>query len=123
MGGGEYLHYTGKFAFNASLCAIQAFEVRLLLFNVWGSHVGTLSASEIRDLKDGATYEQEYSWQLWSLTEGHEHHASIAYIARVRTADGRVLDADSAFILREAQRFTEKFTEADLEPKAPQKGT
>ena len=31
------------------------------------------------------------------------------------------LNADTALILREAQRFSEKFTEADLEPKAPKK--
>jgi hypothetical protein len=121
MGGGEYLHYTGMLAFQVNLCAVQAFEVRLMLFNVWGSHVGTLSASEVRDLQVGSRHKDDYSWQLWSYNEGNEHHASIAYVARVRTAEGRVLNADTDFVLREAQRFSEKCTVEDLEPKAPKK--
>ena len=121
LGGGEYFHYTGTLVFEVTLCAVQAFEVRLMLFNVWGSHVVTLSASEVRDLQVGSSHKDNYSWQLWSVNEGNEHHASIAYVARVRTAEGQVLNADTDFVLREAQRFSEKCTVEDLEPKPVKK--
>jgi hypothetical protein len=54
-----------------------------------------------------------------SENEMSEHYASIAYIARVRTADGRVIEADPAAAVAEARKFSKKFTPLDLEPKPP----
>ena len=49
------------------------------------------------------------------------HYASIAYISRVRTKEGRVVEADSGPIVDEAKKFSKKFTSADLEPPKPEK--
>ena len=44
-----------------------------------------------------------------------EFYASIAYIAQVRTKDGRVLKANTEAIIQEARKFSEKFSVSDLE--------
>jgi hypothetical protein len=100
---------------------LSAIEFRFLTFNVWGNHGRTLCASYIKDIKPLTKYWEDSEWRLFSENEAWEHSASIGYVARVRTADGKVIEADADLILREAKRFTEKFTEADLEPKAPTK--
>ncbi len=91
--------------------------MRFLLFDVWGSHVQTLSAVEVRDLMPLQCHSDEYRWAMSNEAEGREHHASIGYIARVRTQRGIVLNADNSLVLREAQRLMESFTEGYLEPK------
>jgi hypothetical protein len=118
-GGGQYLCYRAHGAVQVSDCAVAAYEFRFLLFDIWGEHLRTLSGVEIRDLEKHSRYKDEYRWDLFDPTEGREYHASLGFIARVRTADARVLKADTAFVIREAQRFTERFTEADLDPQTP----
>jgi hypothetical protein len=96
---------------------LSAFEIRFLVFDVWGQHVKTLVADEIADMDAGVTKALSNEWTLLSENECSRHYASIAFISRVRTKDGRVLEADFAPIVREAQKFSKKFTTADLEPK------
>ena len=121
MGGGGDFCYQADIAAEVADVFVTAFEMRFLLFGVWGYHARTLSAVEVKDLEQGRHHEDKYKWTLFSEAEGREHYASIGYIARVRTNEGKVLLADTEFILREAQRFSEKFTEDDLEPKSPKK--
>jgi hypothetical protein len=121
-GRGEgFFCYQGEIAVRVRDENITAYEMRFLLFDVWGSHVQTLSAVEVRDLMPFQCHRDEYRWTMSNEAEGREHHASIGYIARVRTQRGLVLNAETAFVLREAQRFAERFTEANLEPKAPRR--
>jgi hypothetical protein len=116
---GEY-QYQAKVPLQAKK-ALAAVEVRFLVFDVWGQHVRTLLADEITDIPAGSTKELVPEWRLYSESECSKHYASIAYISRIRTADGIVLDADPAPVVREAQKFSKKFTAADLEPKAEPK--
>jgi hypothetical protein len=113
--------YTVSHSWQAGAISIAAVEFRFLTFNVWGEHVRTLVSSCIKDIGPRGVLNDTAQWSLFSEAEGMEHFASIGYVARVRTADGKVLNADTNFLLREAQRFTEKFSEEDLEPKTPKK--
>jgi hypothetical protein len=108
--------YTASYKLAAGDLALTAIEVRFLTFDVWGSHVATLSAAEIKDIAPHSQHTKESTWKLYSESEAWHHFASIGYVARVRSKDGNVINADAEAVLREAQRFTEKFTEADLEP-------
>jgi hypothetical protein len=98
---------------------ITAFEIRFIVFDVWGSHVRTLSMSEIADVPAGEVRAYPARWELYRENEAGEHYASIAYVARVRTANSKVVDSDLATIIAEARKFTKKFTAEDLQPRPP----
>jgi hypothetical protein len=117
----QFFLYTVQHQWMSGSTPLSAIEFRFLTFSVWGSHARTLCASNIKDIKPLTKYWEDSQWRLFSDHEAWEHFASIGYVARVRTAEGKVIEADTDLILREAKRFTEKFTEADLEPKAPKK--
>ena len=100
--------------------ALSAVEIRFLTFDVWGQHKRTLVVTEIADLAAG-THAFEAKWRLFSENEASEYYASIAYISRVRTSDGRVVEADAGKVIEEARKFSAKFTEEDLEPETEKK--
>jgi hypothetical protein len=97
---------------------LTAIDIHFLVFSVWGNHLTTLNARRITDIPPNTRYKDKYSWYA-SDTHASEYLASIGYVARVRTLDGMILESDPQFILREAKRFSERFSEADLEPKSP----
>lgn len=100
---------------------ITACEIRFLTFDLWGTHDRTLSSTEIQDIKPDVTHRFTGEWNLFYENEACEFYASIAFVRRIRTASGRVLIADPSTALREAQKFSEKFSESDLEPTKVQK--
>lgn len=97
---------------------LSAFEIRFLVFDVWGDHVRTLSFDEIADIPVGKKDFQP-RWSLYSENEASAHYASIGWVARVRTRAGKVIDADPTPVLAEAKRFSKKFTASDLDPAKP----
>lgn len=99
---------------------VVAIEVRFITFNVWGERVNSLVATDVEDYAPG-TQKLSATWNLYSENEASEYYASIAYVSRVRTKDGRVLTADIQPVLDEAHRFNAKFAESDLDPKKPTK--
>jgi hypothetical protein len=94
-------------------------QVRFLAFDVWGEHVRTLSLMEVTDVPANSKKELTGEWPLYSENDVEKHYASIAYIARVRLVDGRVMEAPTELVIEEARKFSAKFTEAALEPKLP----
>ena len=112
---------SGRYIYKASYTVsssvdLAAIEVRFLTFDIWGNHVRTLSATEVKDLKAGTRSPNTGEWNVFSETEVAEHYASIAYISHVRTSGGKVFTSDVSAVLDEAKKFTERFTAADLEP-------
>lgn len=94
---------------------LAAIEVRFLTFDIWGEREVVLNSTDVQDMAVGS-HSFEPRWNVHSERTVSEYYASIAYIVRVRTLDGRVLAANPAPVLAEARRFSVKFTEADLEP-------
>lgn len=98
---------------------ISAIEVRVLTFDIWGERGTSLVMTEVKDFGPGK-HKLTGTWKLYSENEASEFYAAIAYVARVRTRDGKVLKADVRPVIEQAQKFYAKFAEADLEPeKAP----
>jgi len=95
---------------------ITALEVRHLTFDVWGEHVRTLTGTEIADRQPSEAITLEHTWNLYSDNEAWSFYASISFVAQVRTLEGRVIKAETDAVLREAQRFSEKFSVEQLEP-------
>jgi len=98
--------------------AVSAIEYRFILFDIWGDHVRTLTATVIEDLAPDQVKSVSPKWNVPfnSESEVSDHYASIGYIARVRTTAGRVVEADPAAVLNEVRQFSKKFSVADLEP-------
>jgi hypothetical protein len=94
---------------------VSVVEVRFLLFDIWGQKTKSLVLTEITDLMPGITKELNAKWGVPSETEAAQYYASIAYISRVRTKDGRVLAANSEFVVEQARNFSAQFKEVDLE--------
>lgn len=92
------------------------------MFDVFGDHVRTLSMTEVADLAEGSGKDLTPEWQVFSENEASEHLASIAYVARVRLADGRVIESEPESVLAEARKISKKLTVEDLEPKMPPPG-
>jgi len=94
---------------------IAAFEIRVHVLDVFGRLLKTLSASELVDFSGSQSLDG--TWQIWSENEASEAFASVAYVAQVRTASGRVYEADRAAVFDQVRKVARRITEADLEPK------
>ncbi len=101
--------------------ALSAIKIRFLTFDIWGDHTGNLSGTEIVDMEAGESIQFDWEWDVYSENEASEYFASIAYIAQVRTKNGRVIKADLKAVLKQARKFSKKFSEGDLEPKPEKK--
>jgi hypothetical protein len=109
--------YEAQFEIDAQE-ALSAIEVKFLTFDVWGDHKRSLSSTDVLDVPAGRR-KVSAAWPLHSENEASEHYASIAYVARVRTKQGRVIAADLAPVIAEAKKFSAKFNPASLEDVAP----
>jgi hypothetical protein len=95
---------------------VSAFEIRILTFNVWREFTGTLSFTQLEDMEAQQKKRFERSWGVYPEDAIREHQISVAYIARVRLADGTVLDADVEPVMQAARAIQGSFTTKDLEP-------
>lgn len=78
-----------------SSAALQAFEVRFILYDVWGDYMKTLSGTQVQDIPENTEFDLSLSGSWYAReTEVSEFALSVAYIARVRTADGKLWTAD-----------------------------
>jgi hypothetical protein len=112
---------SGEYRYEASVPLvvredISAFEVRVVLFDVWGAFTKTLSYTEIEDVPKGTTKIFTPSWRVYDENEVSEHYASIAYVALVRTKQGRVFEADFQPIVTEAKKLSARFEPSWLDP-------
>ncbi|MEW5875981.1 MAG: hypothetical protein AB1752_12470, partial [Candidatus Zixiibacteriota bacterium] len=75
--------------------AIQAIEVRFVLYDIWGEHLKTLRLTSVGDVAPGIPLDLSPigAWRGWE-DEARKYFVSVAYIAKVRTAEGQVWSAD-----------------------------
>lgn len=106
--------YTGDYKVRSSV-DLTAIQVRYLVFDVWGQHQRSLVTNEIEDLPANKVRDFKPRWSLHSEADAATHYASIAYIAKVRTKDNRIYNANLPFVVEQAKKFSAKFDEADLD--------
>jgi hypothetical protein len=111
--GGSY-GYVSRYTVRAR-DSITAFEVRFVVFNVWGDVIRTLSSTEVEDIPAGDEREVLEDWSVESEKEATGCYASLGFVARVRTKSGKVSAANMDPILREARKLSARVTAADLE--------
>lgn len=94
---------------------ISAIEVRFITFDVFGNKMRNLSATYVQDMAKGAVISFSPQWTCSSENDAEEYLSSIAYIAQVRTSDGKVYYYDADAIVSEVLKFTSKFSADQIE--------
>lgn len=97
---------------------LSAIEVRIITFDVWGERLWTLYGDHIGDLPAGATVIDDMSW-YFTEHDVSALYTSIAYISRVRTRSGKIIETDPAPVIDAARQFSRKFSPSDLEKSEP----
>jgi hypothetical protein len=95
--------------------AISALEVRFLTFTVAGASGPTLRYSRVADMEAGEGLGAIGVWTPNSERESEECYASIAFVASVRTRDGRLLVAKLDPVIAEARHLSPLFRPEYLE--------
>lgn len=113
---GEFQYQTSSALVSLTSEQITAFEARFLVFDVFGRRVKTLSATEIADVGGAETFNRTWRWTIYSENEAAKHFASIAFVSKVRTADGRVHSFDPAAVAHAIRKLGHEIAEDDLEP-------
>ena len=112
---GEY-HYApvGEIEFSRSLAAI---EVRFVLFDVWASHMTTLSALSVKDIASGSKMKlaELGKWRAWE-SDVHELLTVVAFVAHARSTDGAVRTYDAEALTRQLEKIKLTLTENQLSP-------
>lgn len=115
--------YSGEYQYvpSGTLSAkvgVQAVEVRLMLFDVWGRHLRTLSATEVRDYAPNSTidFSKTGTWRVWSENEVSEVLSVVSFAAAVRQDNGSIWMMDTKKLLGEVDRIKVKLSENDLTP-------
>lgn len=111
--GGEYKYKATGVA--ATREKITGFEVRYLLFDVWGEHTRTLSDTEVSDLKGQIALKDTGSWRTWE-NEVSEIFTVVTFVARVRKPDGAVWEYDTQSLLQRVEKIKVTLTEKELTP-------
>ena len=99
-----------------ALAPVKAFEVRIVTFNVWRQFTGTLSFTQLEDLRSGQSKKFERRWGYHVQSQLRGHRTSIAYVARVMLQSGEIVIADPELVLKLAKEIQESVTLQDLEP-------
>ena len=95
---------------------VAAYEIRVLTFDVWRRHTGTLIYARFQDIKPGEKKGVKRTWGGYTEAEARLQLTSILYVAKVRYQDGRTVVADASPVLRAAQTISASITVQDLEP-------
>lgn len=99
-----------------ALVPISAYEIRVVTFDVWRRHTGTLVYSRLQDMRAGEKKGVYRKWGGFAPSEARLQLTSIVYVSRVRYEDGRTVIADPTAVVRAAQVIKASITAQDLEP-------
>jgi hypothetical protein len=97
--------------------AIAALEIRFLLYDVFGEHMKTLSATELIDIGANAELQLKETgrWRAWE-SQISQLLTVVAFVAHVRTADGKIWRYQDKPISEELNRIRLKVTSGVLDP-------
>ena len=115
----ESRQYSGDYRFRIAGSAtskepLAAYEIRFLLFDVFGQHLRTLSATQVSDCT-GQFALKDMSWYAGE-NDVSELLTVVSFVAHARTPDGRIWSYDTGKLLHEIERIKVKLTEKELVP-------
>ena len=80
--------YKGRTTFQTQN-PVSAVEIRYIVYDVFGDHLRNLSNTEAQDFAAG-DHVVEGTWNVLRENDVGEHLTTVAYVAKVRLADGKV---------------------------------
>jgi hypothetical protein len=96
---------------------ISAFSIRFILYDIFGRHIKTLSATEVTDIQANSSFQLEDigSWRAWE-NEVSELLTIVSFVANVRTETGMIWRFNDKAITEELDKIQLQFTSGVLEP-------
>jgi hypothetical protein len=111
--GGDYEYKATGLASTSE--TVTAFQVRYLLFDIWGEHAQTLSGTEVSDLRGQVALRDTGSWAAWE-NDVSKIFTVVSFVARVRRPDGTVWEYDTSSLLQQVEKIQVTLTEKELTP-------
>lgn len=96
---------------------VRAIEIRYVIFDIWGDRLQALTATEIQDVAPTSTITCEHKWGPFLQSDIDEYAASLAFIARVRTANDAVIECEWEYVVEQARKYSSSFSPTDLKQK------
>jgi hypothetical protein len=112
--GGEY-RYRAEFRLLTKE-PLRSAEIKFLTFDVWRDLVRVLTYNITEDVAPLAPTQPTAEWQAASENEVENYYGSLAFVSRVRLSDGRIVSANVASVLNEAQKILNGVEIDDLTP-------
>lgn len=96
---------------------VTAFDVRFILYDVFGDHIKTLTCGQVKDIPTGAVIELKNlgSWRALEI-EISGLLTIVSFVAQVRTSSGIIWKYDAKLINEELSKLKLKATNGILEP-------
>ena len=111
-----YLDRQYRFKSNGSIVPkepLSAYEIHIVLYNVFGEHLKTLSGTEVADISAPMSIENESTWYA-NENNVSEYFLSVAYVANVRTQEGQLWRYDYVALKDKLAELKIEFEEAYL---------
>lgn len=99
---------------------IVAYEIHYMLYDVFGEHLKTLSATKIIDLEGMQELPKTSSWYA-SETNTSQYYRCVAYVANVRTKAGKLWKYNYPSIKEKLNELEIAFEETYLPKNDPEK--
>lgn len=93
---------------------ISAVEFKVVLMDVFGSFVTTLSHLRVDDF--AAERQVNGLWRALDETDARRTFSSVMYIAKVRTASGKIYEVDETAVAEQIKKIFKRVQLSDLAP-------
>jgi hypothetical protein len=92
-----------------------AWDIRYVVLDVFGNVIRTVASVRVAELAGNFANESP-TWRICTDSEASEAFASVAYLASVRLATGKIYAIDRAALLQQVRAIAPKVTDANLDP-------
>jgi hypothetical protein len=114
--GSEHYSFTPIGSATASE-AIVAFDVRYVLYDMYGYPTKTLAGSHVTDIAANTSFNLENTGSWYAMESDVSDYLTVGvFVANVRTAAGKVWRFNEKSVSRELSKLNLKVSEGSLEP-------
>lgn len=94
---------------------MTAWDIRYVVLDAFGNVIRTLASVRVTELASNFANESPV-WPFCTEAEASEAFASVAYIASVRLATGKIYAIDRAAVLQQIRAIAPQATDSSLDP-------
>ena len=96
---------------------VTAFDIRFLLYDIFGNYIKTLTGKQVKDIQMGTTIELENigNWRTWE-NEVSDLLTIVSFVAQVRSSSGVIWKCDTKLLSEELSKNKFKISNEYFEP-------